>query len=89
MTSPEIEARQSASGMRPSLPAVLFYGYFTYITVEILLFPLSLRERALVVVLNLLACATLLMLERNAASHRSRFLAVVRDWLPCILILVA
>jgi len=89
MTSPEIEARQSASGMRPSLPAVLLYCYFTYMTVEVLLFPLSIGEQALVVVLNLLACATLLMLERNAASHRSRFLAVVRDWLPCILILVA
>jgi membrane-associated phospholipid phosphatase len=89
MTSPEIEARQLVSGLRPSLPAVLLYCYFTYMTVEVFLFPLSIRERTIVVILNLLACATILVLEKNAASQRSHFLAVVRDWLPCILILVA
>jgi membrane-associated phospholipid phosphatase len=89
MTSPEIEARQFVSETRPILPAVLLYCYFTYMTVEVLLFPLSIRERTIVVILNLLACATVLMLEGNVASHRSRFLVVVRDWLPCILILVA
>ena len=89
MTSREIEARQSVSRMRPGLPAVLFYCFFTYITVEVFLFPMSLRERALVVVLNLLTCATIFTLDRNAASQRGRFLAVVSDWLPCILILVA
>jgi len=89
MTSRTHEARQPASDMRSDLPAVLFYCYFTYMTVEVFLSPLSLRERALVLGLNLLACATVFMLERNAATRRSRFLAVVRDWLPCILILVA
>jgi membrane-associated phospholipid phosphatase len=89
MTSPEIEARQFVSETRPILPAVLLYCYFTYMTVEVLLFPLSIRERTIVVILNLLACATVLMLEGNVASHRSRFVVVVRDWLPCILILVA
>lgn len=89
MTSPKIEARQSVSDARPSLPAVLLYCYFTYMTFEVFLFPLSPRERALVVGLNLLACATIFMLERNAATGRSHFLAVVRNWLPCILILVA
>jgi membrane-associated phospholipid phosphatase len=89
MSSLETEARQLVSGLRFSVPTVLLYGYFTYMTVEVLLFPLSIRERAVVVILNLAACATLLVLERNAASQRSRFLAVVRDWLPCILILVA
>lgn len=89
MNSPEIEARQMVSRLRFSLPTVLLYGYFTYMTVEVLLFPLSIRERAVVVIMNMVACVTLLVLERNAASQRSRFLAVVSDWLPCILILVA
>ena len=89
MESPPHEGRRPASVGRPSLPAVLLYCYFSYMAVEAFLFPLSLRQRALVLGLNLLACATVLMLERNAATRHSRFLAVVRDWLPCILILVA
>jgi membrane-associated phospholipid phosphatase len=89
MTSGTHAARQPASDMRSDLPAVLFYCYFTYMTVEVFLFPLSLREQALVVGLNLLACGTVFTLEKNTATHRSRFLAVLRDWLPCILILVA
>jgi membrane-associated phospholipid phosphatase len=89
MTFRKAEARDLASATRPRLPAFLFYSYFTYMTVEVFLFPLSIRERAIVVMLNLLACTTILVLERNAASQRSRFLAVVIDWLPCILILVA
>jgi len=89
MTSLKIAPRQLVSVTRPSLPALLFYGYFTYMTVEVFLFPLSIRERTIVVILNLLVCATILALERTVESQRSRFLAVVRDWLPCILILVA
>ena len=89
MASPEIEAQESLSATWPRLAALLFYGYFTYMTIEVFLFPLHLRERATVLMLNLLICATLFTLERNAPSLRSRFLTVVGDWLPCILILVA
>lgn len=90
MTSPTHEVREAISAGRPDgCRAVLLYSYFTYMTFEVLLFPLPFREKVLVVGLNLLACATVYVLERSAATGRSRFLNVARDWLPCVLILVA
>jgi membrane-associated phospholipid phosphatase len=90
MTSPTHEVREPISAVGPDgSRAVLLYSYFTYMTFEVLLFLPPLREKVLVVSLNLLACATVYVLEKSAATGRSRFLYVARDWLPCILILVA
>jgi membrane-associated phospholipid phosphatase len=83
------EGLGSVPAGRVGFPAILLLAYFAYMTLAVLLFPLSVRERAIVAVLNLLVGGTVLALEGHARAGRSRFLAVLRDWLPSILILVA
>ena len=89
MSSIVKEAPISGSARRVGVPAILFLAYFAYMTVAVLVFPLSFRERAVIAALNLLVGGTVLVLEWNVKTGRSRFLVVARDWLPCILVLVA
>lgn len=64
-------------------------GFFIYALAASLVFPLSLRERLTILVLNLTVGALVLMLGKYGAPERSVLLVVVRDWLPCVLILLA
>ncbi len=61
-------------------------GFFAYVIVASLAHPLSIRQRLLVLGLNLLSGWAVLALSRRGAEHR---LTALRDWLPCILILLA
>jgi len=74
-------------GLRASEKVVL--GFFAYAVAASVVFPLSPRERLTILALNLLASAVVLSLARFAKAGRSAFLAIVRDWLPCFLILLA
>jgi membrane-associated phospholipid phosphatase len=65
----------------------LVLGFFVYAVLASVAFPLSWRERVAVLGLNLAATAVILLLGRF--SRPSEFLAVLRDWFPCILILLA
>jgi membrane-associated phospholipid phosphatase len=67
----------------------LLLGFFAYTTVASCIFPLVLRQRLALVGLNLLVCTVVLLLSRYDVEQRRPFLALVRDWLPCVLILVA
>ncbi len=71
------------------IPEKILLGFFTYLATAAFLFPLEARQRAVVVAVNLLAGFTILLLSEYGLPARSRFLGVVRDWLPCVLILVA
>ncbi len=61
-------------------------GFFSYVIVASLISPLPSRQRLLVIGLNLLSGWTVLALSRRGADPR---LEALRDWLPCILILLA
>jgi len=89
MTSVTEESRTArlAAGLR--VAEKLAIGFFTYTTIAAFVFPLALRQRLALVALNLLACAVVFLLSRWGMKERSPFLAIVRDWLPCVLILVA
>ena len=76
-----------ARGLRVSEKLVL--GFFIYVVLAAALFPLSWRERLAILGLNLLASTVILLLSRFGTNTQSEFLAVVRDWFPCVLILVA
>lgn len=67
----------------------LLLGFFAYTTVASFVFPLVLRQRLALVGLNLLVCTVVLLLSRYDVEQRRPFLALARDWLPCVLILVA
>jgi membrane-associated phospholipid phosphatase len=67
----------------------ILLAFFAYLTAAALIFPLDLRLRLVVIPLNLLVAAVLVLLSREGAEERSRFLTQVRDWIPCVLILVA
>jgi membrane-associated phospholipid phosphatase len=64
-------------------------GFLAYAVMASLAFPLSLRERVILVVLNLLAAGAILALGRFGQEPRSKFLVALRDWFPAVLILVA
>ncbi len=85
--SEESRALETATGLR--VAEKLAIGFFGYTTIAALVFPLELPQRLALVGLNLLACAVVVLLSRYGVKERSPFLAIVRDWLPCILILVA
>jgi membrane-associated phospholipid phosphatase len=63
-------------------------GFFGYAVVTSWVFPISLHERLAVLVLNVAAMGVLILLARRSYLPRSGFLAL-RDWLPCILIVLA
>lgn len=89
-TKNEISARRDevlAGGLRASEKVAI--AFFTFAALVSLVFPISLRERATVVGLNLFACALVFLLSKFAEAQRSAFLATVRNWLPCLLIVLA
>jgi len=67
----------------------ILLAFFAYLTASAFSFPLDLQQRLVVIPLNLLVVAVLSMLSREGTGDRSRFLTQVRDWIPCVLILVA
>ncbi len=67
----------------------LLLGYLAYTVAAAFIHPLSFRERLTVLVLNLAASAMIIALARYAEIARRELLATIRDWLPCILILLA
>jgi membrane-associated phospholipid phosphatase len=71
------------------IPEWLCLGFFAYATAASFIFSLSLRQRLTVVGLNLVASGVVLLLTKFGTEDRSPFLAIVRDWIPCVLILVA
>ncbi len=73
------------AGLRPAEKVAL--GFFLYGLVASLAFPLDARGRWLAVGLLLLTGVAVISMSRIARP--SRFIAVVRDWFPAVLILVA
>jgi len=67
----------------------LCLGFFAYATAASFIFSLSLPQRLTLVVVNLVASGVVMLLTRFGTEDRSPFLAIVRDWIPCVLILVA
>ncbi len=76
-----------ANGLRAAEKLVL--GFLAYAIVASILFPLSIRERLTVGGLNLVAGSTVFLLSRFGEEERTKYLSTIRDWLPCILILLA
>lgn len=74
---------------RVRIPEWLLLGFFAYAAAASLVFTLSPRERLVILGLNLLASAVVVLLAGFGTEKSSRFLAIVRDWIPCALILVA
>jgi membrane-associated phospholipid phosphatase len=89
MISTAEESRTARLAMGLRFAEKLAVGFFTYTTVAAFVYPLALRQRLALAALNLLACAIVFLLSRWGMKERSPFLAGVRDWLPCVLILVA
>jgi membrane-associated phospholipid phosphatase len=83
----ESQVRESVASL--SVGEKLLLGFFTYTTVAAFVFPVPLRERLTVLGLNLLAGTVLFLLSRYGAPERNPFLAALRAWLPCLLILLA
>jgi membrane-associated phospholipid phosphatase len=67
----------------------ILLGFFTYATVASFVFHLSFRERAALLALNLTVGAVIIALSKAAKEGSDAFFAVLRDWLPAVLILVA
>lgn len=67
----------------------IMLGFFFLAALASLLHPLSLRDRLLVWALNLAIAGVLLLLGRFGQPGRSEFLATLRGWLPCVLIVAA
>ncbi|MFB3923887.1 MAG: phosphatase PAP2 family protein [Terriglobia bacterium] len=70
-------------------PERLLLVFFVYAAIASFFFSLPARQRLVLLGLNSLACAVVLLLARFGTEERSHRLAVVRDWIPCVLILVA
>jgi membrane-associated phospholipid phosphatase len=83
------ESRTGKPGARLRPAEKLTIGFFAYTATAAFVFPLELEQRLVLVGVSLLACAVIVLLSRYGVDEHSRSLAVVRDWLPCILILVA
>lgn len=64
-------------------------AFFTYAALAALIFPLTMRERIGVWCLNALVAAVVIALSRKLRRSENAFLGALRDWLPCVLILVA
>lgn len=74
-------------GLRVAERIVL--AFFFLAALASLLHPLSLRDRLLVWALNLAVAGVLLLLGRFGHQDRSEFMAALRGWLPCVLIIAA
>jgi len=71
------------------IPEKFFLAFLAYLTTAALFFPLDIKQRLTLIAINSLAAMVFFLLGRHGVPGRSRFLTVVRDWLPCFLILVA
>lgn len=78
---------ESAAHLRASEKLAL--GFLAYAVVASVVFPLSLRERLTVQVLNLVSASVVLVLSGIREEKRTGILAILRDWFPCVLILLA
>ena len=67
----------------------ILLGFFIYATLASFVFHLSFRERASLLVLNLTVGAVIIALSKAAKEGSNAAFAVLRDWLPAVLILVA
>jgi membrane-associated phospholipid phosphatase len=67
----------------------ILLGFFIYATLASFVFHLSFRERASLLVLNLTVGAVIIALGKAAKEGSSATFAVLRDWLPSVLVLVA
>ena len=74
---------------RVRVPEWLLLGFFAYAATASFVFSLALRQRLVLLGLNLVACGLVMLLARFGTEERSPFLAIARDWIPCVLILVA
>jgi len=72
-------------GLRVAEKVVL--AFLAYTVVASLLFPLSFRQRALILALNLAATAVIVLVSRIHDTRR--WVSTSRDWFPAVLILVA
>ena len=63
-------------------------GFLAYAVFASWVFPVSLDERLAILLLNGMAIGALVLLSRRAYPPTSAFL-VLRDWLPCVLIVLA
>ena len=82
-----VQLYESAGGLRIAEKVTL--GFFAYATTAGFVFPLSFRERALMVGLNLLAGTAVVLLARLGGEKSSKLLTTLRDWSPAVLILLA
>jgi membrane-associated phospholipid phosphatase len=64
-------------------------GFLAYAVVASAFFPISFRQRLTVFCVNVLSGWVVFLLSRLPPHDRTEFLAIVRDWLPCVLILLA
>jgi membrane-associated phospholipid phosphatase len=64
-------------------------GFFAYELAASWLFPLTTGQRLKIAVLNLLAASVILLVARFASGARRPFVAMLRNWLPCLLIILA
>ncbi len=85
----DAEVRVRVPAWRLRIAEKLVLGFSAYGVVASSIFPLSLRERLAVILLNVAASSALFLLSRISAQRPSRFLGTVRDWLPAILIILA
>jgi membrane-associated phospholipid phosphatase len=64
-------------------------GFFAYVLIASWFFPLTAGQRVEVATLNVLAVGALALLARTARRGSHAFFAPLRDWLPCVLIVLA
>ncbi len=77
---------QKAAGLRAAEKVAL--AFFAYAVMASWFFPVPLSERLAILALSGMAMGILILLSRRAYSAGSAFLAL-RDWLPCVLIVLA
>jgi membrane-associated phospholipid phosphatase len=81
-----LRGSESARGLRVSEKLVL--GFFVYAVLASVIYPLSSRERLAVLALNLGSSAVICSLSRFGTGGKTDFLSLIRDWFPCVLILL-
>ncbi len=82
-------SRVGALAERVRVSEKIALAFFAYALVASWLFPLSGVHRLGVGTLNLAAGVVLLLLGSFGERSKGRFLSTVRNWLPCILIILA
>ena len=78
---------RGAVGLRVGEKILL--GFLTYATVASFVFHLSLRERAVLLALNLTVGMVVIALSKAAKEGPDSLFAILRDWFPAVLVLVA